>query len=183
DATGTQAVLELLFTNSGTDMLSNPRIVTLDNQAASIEVVTLDPTPKWTYNEEQNAYVMTDYRQEKYGIILKVLPQINKLGYVTLTIEPEVSEKSGQKTLSSQGLSVELPIIDRQTSSTTVMIKDGDTLIIGGLTKNKTTETVQKVPILGDIPLLGLLFRHKAKEVVKKDLLIFISPKILTIQE
>jgi len=183
DATATSAVLEMLFRNTDTEMLSNPRIVTLDNQAASIEVVTLDPTPQWTYNEEQNTYVMTDYRQEKYGIILNVTPQINKLGYVTLTIKPEVSEKSGDKLLTSQGLSVELPVIDKQTTSTTVMIKDGDTLVIGGLIKNKTTDTVQKVPLLGDIPILGFLFKHKGKEVVKKDLLIFITPKILTVQE
>jgi type IV pilus assembly protein PilQ len=64
-AAGTQAVLEILFTNSESEMLSNPRLVTLDNHPASIEVVTLDPTPQWTYNEDQNAYVMTDYRQEK----------------------------------------------------------------------------------------------------------------------
>ena len=102
------------------------------------------------------------------------------MGYVTLTIQPEVSEKSGDKLLTSTGLSVELPIIDKQTTSTTVMIKDGNTLVIGGLIKNKTTDTIQKVPLLGDIPILGFLFKHKGKEVVKKDLLIFITPKILT---
>jgi len=182
DATSTTAVLELLFRNIGTEMLSNPRIVTLDNQPASIEVVTLDPTPQWKYSEEQGAYVMTDYRQEKYGIILNVTPQINKLGFVTLTIKPEVSEKSGDKLLQSTGLSVELPIIDKQTTSTAVMIKDGETLVIGGLIKNKTTDTVQKIPLLGDIPILGFFFKHRAKEVVKKDLLIFITPRILTVQ-
>jgi len=182
DATSTTAVLELLFRNTGTEMLSNPRIVTLDNQPASIEVVTLDPTPQWTYNKDTGEYVMTDYRQEKYGIILNVTPQINKLGYVTLSIKPEVSEKSGDKLLQSTGLSVELPIIDKQTTSTAVMIKDGETLVIGGLIKNKTMDTIQKIPLLGDIPILGFFFKHRAKEVVKKDLLIFITPRILTVQ-
>ncbi len=182
DASSTEAVLELLFRDVSTELLSNPRVVTLDNQPASIEVVTLDPTPQWTYNEEQNTYVMTDYRQEKYGIMLSVTPQINKLGYVTLTVKPEVSDKTGTKTLTSTGLSVELPVIDKQTTSTMVMIKDGDTLVIGGLIKNKVTDTIQKVPFLGDIPILSFFFKYKSKEVIKKDLLIFITPKILTIQ-
>jgi type IV pilus assembly protein PilQ len=185
DASSTTAILEMLFQDGETDLLSNPRIVTLDNQEATIEVVTLDPTPQWSYNKEQNTYVMTDYRQEKYGIILKVTPQINKLGYVTLTIQPEVSEWLRDKTLSggTGGISVDLPVIYKQTTKTTVMIKDGSTLVIGGLIKNKTVEAVQKIPLLGDIPLLGYFFKHKAKSVEKKDLLIFLRPKILNIQE
>ncbi|MFH1578517.1 MAG: type IV pilus secretin PilQ [Candidatus Omnitrophota bacterium] len=184
DATSTMAILDLLFTDTDTEMLSNPRIVTLDNQPAVIEVVTLDPTPQWSYNKEQNAYVMTNYRQEKYGITLKVTPQVNKLGYVTLNIQPEVSEWLRDKTLSGgSGLSVDLPVIYRQTTSTTVMVKDGNTLVIGGLIKNKTTDTTQKIPILGDIPILGLLFRHTDKTTEKKDLLIFITPRILTIED
>ncbi|MBU0549098.1 MAG: type II and III secretion system protein, partial [Candidatus Omnitrophica bacterium] len=162
----------------------NPRIVTLDNKPAVIEVVTLDPTPQWSYNKDTNDYVMTNYRQEKYGIILKVTPQINKLGYVTLNLEPEVSEWLRDKTLAGgSGLSVDLPVIYRQTTSTTVMVKDGNTLVIGGLIKNKTTDTVQKVPFLGDIPILGIFFKHRTKTVEKKDLIIFITPKILTIQD
>jgi general secretion pathway protein D len=183
-AAGTQAVLEVLFENTDSELLSNPRIVTLDNQPASIEVVTLDPTPQWTYQEESNTYVMTDYRQEKYGIILNVTPQINKLGYVTLNIKPEVSEWLRDKTLSGgAGLSVDLPVVYKQATSTTVMVKDGETLVIGGLIKNKTTDTIQKIPILGDIPFLGYFFKHKAKEVEKKDLIIFITPRVLTVQE
>ena len=185
DASSTQVILQMLFTKNDTEMLSNPRIVTLDNKPASIEVVRLEPTPQWTYNEEQSAYVMTDYRQEKYGIILNVTPQINKLGYVTLTIEPEVSDKYTDKTLTggTGGLSVTLPVIDKQTTKTTVMVKDGNTLVIGGLIKNKTIDIVQKVPFLGDIPILGWFFKHKDKTVEKKDLLIFITPRILTQQE
>ncbi|MBU1871250.1 MAG: hypothetical protein KKH80_00390, partial [Candidatus Omnitrophica bacterium] len=184
DASGTTAVLDMLFTTTDSEMLSNPRIVTLDNKPAVIEVVTLDPTPQWSYNKDTNDYVMTNYRQEKYGIILKVTPQINKLGYVTLNLEPEVSEWLRDKTLAGgSGLSVDLPVIYRQTTSTTVMVKDGNTLVIGGLIKNKTTDTVQKVPFLGDIPILGMFFKHRTKTVEKKDLIIFITPKILTIQD
>jgi len=184
DASGTTAVLEMLFNNDTSDMLSNPRIVTLDNQEAMIEVVTLDPTPQWTYNRERGTYVMTNYRQEKYGIILKVTPQINKLGYVTLKIEPEVSEWLRDKTLvGGEGVEVEVPVIYKQTTSTRVMVKDGNTLVIGGLIKTKNTEQIRKVPILGDIPILGFFFKHKAKRVEKKDLLIFITPRILTAPE
>lgn len=183
DPSGTQMALELLFSTTDSELISNPRIVTMDNQPASIEVVTLDPTPQWSYNKEQNAYVMTDYRQEKYGILLEVTPQINKLGYVTLNLMPEVSEWLRNKTLSGgSGLSVDLPVIYKQTTKTTVMVRDGDTLVIGGLIKNKTTETVYKVPLLGDIPIIGLLFKKKEKVVEKKDLLIFITPTILTIR-
>ena len=69
-----------------------------------------------------------------------------------------------------------------QTTTTKVMIKDGETLVIGGLIRDKTIDTVNKIPVLGDIPFLGYFFKHSAKTTVKKNLLIFITPRIVTPQ-
>ncbi len=75
-----------------------------------------------------------------------------------------------------------IPVLDTQTTFTKVMIKDGETLVIGGLVKDKVIDVVNKVPLLGDIPVMGYFFKHKGKTTVKKNLLIFVTPKIVTPQ-
>ena len=92
-----------------------------------------------------------------------------------------ISENTGNKEFTSSGGNIaEVPVLNTQTTSTKVMIKDGETLVIAGLIRDKTIDTVSKIPVLGDVPILGYLFRHKNKTVVKKNLLIFITPKIVT---
>jgi len=99
-------------------------------------------------------------------------------------VKPEVSENLGDKEFSSaSGVTAEIPVLYTQTTSTRVTVKNGETLVIGGLVRDKTVDTVNKIPIFGDIPLLGYLFKHKNKTVEKKNLLIFITPKIIKFQE
>lgn len=171
-----QAVLELLSTRTDTNTLSNPRIVTLDNQPASITVGTKWPVAEYTYNSEQAKWQVSGWKYQEYGIILKVTPHVNKEGYVTMDIAPQVSDKTGEVSFDTAAI----PILSTQETSTRVMVKDGETLIIAGLLKDKTTDTKKKIPILGDIPLLGLLFQKSEKVLEKTDLLIFITPHIIT---
>lgn len=176
DATQLSAVLELLSSRTDTNILSNPRIVTLDNQPASITVGTKWPVANYTYNSDQAKWQVSGWQYLDFGILLKVTPHVNKEGFVTLDIAPEVSEQNGSVKFDT----ADVPILTTQETKTRVMIKDGETLIIAGLLKDKTTDTKKKIPILGDIPLIGLIFQKKETVIEKKDLLIFITPHIIT---
>ncbi len=101
---------------------------------------------------------------------------MNQAGYVTLELHPEVSELSG--TTDFQGVNV--PNIATENVETNVMVKDGDTLVIAGLLTDKLTDIKKKVPFLGDIPVVGLIFRKSEKTVTKRDLIIFLTPHIIT---
>ncbi|MFH2137209.1 MAG: secretin N-terminal domain-containing protein [Candidatus Omnitrophota bacterium] len=175
DATSFSLMMEAITSRGKTRILSNPSITTMDNQEAEIHVGTDWPIASYSYNEETDRFVITGWEYKSYGVLLRVTPTINKDGFVTLKLHPEISDK--QDVVNFQG--AEVPILSTQTTDATVMIKDGETLVIGGLLKDKTVTTKTKVPILGDIPILGLLFTHKADAIEKKDLLIFITPHII----
>lgn len=175
DFTGLQATLEALATRTDTNVLSNPRITTLNNQEAKITVGTKWPVASYSYSDETGRWNVSGWDYVEYGIILTVTPTVNKDGYITLTVIPEVSDLTGSVTFEG----AEVPIISTKQAEVQVMIKDGETLVIGGMIKDKIINTRKKIPLLGDIPLLGYLFSHKSTEVEKRDLLIFLTPHIL----
>ncbi|MCP4649422.1 MAG: hypothetical protein GY853_04985 [PVC group bacterium] len=175
DATTFSLLLEAIKTRGKTRILSNPRITTLDNHPAEIHVGTDWPIANYSYNEESDRFVISGWEYKSYGVLLQVTPTINQNGYVTLKLHPEISDMTD--VIDFQGAKV--PILSTQTTDATVMVKDGETLVIGGLLKDKTVTTKSKVPILSDIPILGLLFTHKSDIVEKRDLLIFITPHII----
>ncbi|MFH1093807.1 MAG: secretin N-terminal domain-containing protein [Candidatus Omnitrophota bacterium] len=175
DGASFSLLLEAIQTKVKTKILSNPSITTLDNEMAEIHVGTDWPIANYTYSEEQGRFVISGWEYKSYGILLRVTPTINQNGYVTLKLHPEVSDKTGD--VDFEGATV--PVLSIQTADATVMIKDGETLVIGGLIKDKTVETKTQVPLLGNIPILGKLFQHKAEEVVRNNLLIFITPHIV----
>jgi type IV pilus assembly protein PilQ len=171
-----QAVLEVLKTRTDTNILSNPKIVTLDNKPARIEVGTKHPIPDFGANSETGQLQTTGITYENIGINFQVTPHVNKAGFVTLDLQPEVSEVTG--TRSFQGIDV--PLIGTEEVTTSVMVKDGDTLVIAGLIKDKVTDTKKKLPLLGDIPIVGLIFQKTEKAIIKSDLIIFMTPHIIT---
>jgi len=175
DASTFNILLQAIETRAKTNILSNPRITTMDNTAAKIHVGTDWPIASYTYNEQTDRFVITGWEYKSYGILLEVTPTINKNGYITLKMHPEISDK--QEEIDFQGASV--PVLTTQTTEATVMIKDGETLAVGGLLKTKKVITKTKVPFLGDIPILGFLFSHKSETMNKTDLLIFITPHII----
>jgi len=176
DGSSFSILLEAIQTRAKTKILSNPRITTLDNEEAEIHIGTDWPIANYSYNEETDRFVITGWEYKSYGVLLRVTPTINKNGYVTLKLHPEISDK--QEEIDFQGARV--PVLTTQTADATVMVKDGQTLVIGGLIKDKVVNTKTKFPFLGDIPILGTLFTHKAEEVIKSDLLIFITPHIVS---
>ena len=175
DYTGLQATMEFLITRSDTEVLSNPRITTLNNQEAKITVGTKWPVAHYGYSEDTNNWYITGWEYIQFGILLNVTPVINQDNYITLNVKPEISDLEG--TVDFTGAKV--PIIATKQAEASVMIKDGRTLVIGGLIKDKMIDERKKLPILGDIPILSLLFSKKVKTIEKRELIIFITPRII----
>ncbi len=171
-----QAVMELLKTRTDTNILSNPRIVTLDNHAAKIVVGSQYPIPSYNYNEEQAKLQVNGFQYKDIGIIFDVTPHVNNAGFVTLEIEPKITEILDYVTVESTSL----PRLSTESAKTKVMIKDGQTLVIAGLIKDTLTVIKKKIPIFGDIPILGLAFQKSEKTKKKTDLLLFLTPHIIS---
>ncbi|MDP2923166.1 MAG: secretin N-terminal domain-containing protein [Candidatus Omnitrophota bacterium] len=173
-----QVLLDFLKTQSDTKYLARPRILTLNNETAEIKIATQEAVGSITNTQGQGTASSTTTSAERIetGVTLRVTPQINpETGEITMFVVPTVKDTS-TSTLSSSYKDPE----ERSTKSM-VRIKDGETVIIGGLIRNDTSQTITKLPILGDIPVLGALFRHKNKDRDReRELLVFITPHIIT---
>jgi type IV pilus assembly protein PilQ len=175
DFTQFKAVLEILKSRSDTKIVSNPRITTINNEEAKIIVGTVVPIPVYEYSREAGTRIISGYRDQEIGIKLSVTPNINEADFVTLVVRPSVEE-----IIAWTGPDDERPIISTRTAETKVMIKDGETLVIGGLISEKKIKNRKKLPILGDIPLLGFFFSKREDTLDKTELLIFVTPHIIT---
>lgn len=183
-------VLRTLASALDTNLLSAPKITTVNNREAEIKVTQKLPWAEPSVSVEGTSGTITvtwTINFEEVGIILKVTPIINEEGNIIMTLSPEVSEKTADYTLTvTQGTTsvpYTVPIIDKRSASTKVVVGDGQTLIIGGMIKDKTTKGETKIPLLGDIPYLGYLFKSKKDIYDKTELLIFVSPKVITPDE
>lgn len=167
--------LDLLIHNGNARVLANPKIATLNGKEASILIGSRVPyqTSGTTFAGGGAAQV-TQVQKEEVGIKLKITPVINADGYITTQITPEVSSVVGFK-----GQNNDLPVVDTRQATTTVRLKDGASIIIGGLLSEQKSTTMTKLPILGDIPVIGYLFQHRITSTTKKDLVIEITPHIL----
>ena len=120
----------------------------------------------------------TQVEFEDIGVILNVTALINPDGFVRMTIEPSVTDLTNRTTQVSEDL--EVPILTKRTATTTVTVRDGQTIVIGGLISDQYEKRMRKVPFLGDIPLLGALFRSELEETAKTELLIVLTPHVIT---
>jgi len=162
-----------------TDLLSSPRITALNNQEAKILVGQSQPYATNTVTQTTGlATTATNLTFIDIGVKLFVTPTINKDGFVTMKIRPEVSSSTSNYTYGSPATTV--PIVTTTQAETSVTVKDGTTIIIGGLIKDQRTSTVDKLPFLGDIPVIGQAFRKTQNEVVKQELVVFLTPHIVT---
>ena len=169
-------VLSALTTLSKTRIVSNPTIVTLNNTEATINVGEEYPIPKYQYNQQTGNLEVNGFDYRSIGINLKVTPQVNARGFVKLNLDPEVSARGVNVTFGS----AQIPIIATRKAHTQVSLKDGSTLGIGGMMRKQTTNGTSKVPLLGDIPILGYLFKSKSKDDETTNLLIFITAKVVS---
>ena len=156
-------------------MLANPKLTTLNGKEASILIGSRIPyVITGTAFAGGAAAPVQQVQREEVGIKLRITPLINADGYITTVIEPEVSTVIG-----FQGQNNDLPVVSTRQASTTVRLKDGTSVIIGGLLSEERTTNITKVPILGQIPGLGVLFQHRSATTTKHDLVIEVTPHIL----
>jgi len=174
-------VLSALQTQNSVKIVSNPTIVTLNNSEASINVGEENPIPNYAYNQERGSFEVQGFTWKQIGIILKVTPQVNARGDIKLTLAPEVSQRSGSTTFGGAG-GASLPIVGTRKALTTVSLKDGYTMGIGGLLNASKTDGQNRVPVLGAVPILGRLFRSDTKNSDITNLIIFVTAKTLSAQ-
>ena len=176
---GMGILIQALKTDGSTNILSTPSVVTLDNEEAILSVGEEVPFVTGSFssisNNNSNSNPFTTVNREEVGVMLKVTPQISKGNAVRLEIEQESSKvKSGEPGLQTTS---------KSTMQTNVMIQDGELLILGGLIEDQFDNTESKVPLLGDIPLLGRLFRSSSKTDKQSVLMMFIRPTIIRTPE
>ena len=176
-----QMSLTLRMLNEDTDaeFLANPRIVASNNQKAVIKITRNQPVPQLNFNEQTAQAVFGGFQDKEFGNTLTVTPSINKDHFVSLSVQPEISNKVGDATFQFGGATVASPIIDKRTFDSNVLIRSGDTLAIGGLLQDEMTKGRTKVPVMGDIPLFGYLFQERLNVRTKRNLLVFVTPCII----
>ncbi|MDB5302615.1 MAG: gspD 1 [Phycisphaerales bacterium] len=173
--TNVNATLHALATAGKLDVLSRPYILASDNQLASITVGQEVPFITDTRLTDTGQTINTIQYQD-VGIILNVTPHINPEGLVILDVAPEISQLADTTVPISAG--VDAPVINKRSAQSRVGIVNGQTIVIGGLMEDRKTTTVSKVPILGDIPWIGELFRRTQAAKSKTELLIFLTPHV-----
>jgi general secretion pathway protein D len=160
------------------NILSTPRLIVLDNEEATIQVGTDIPivTGEVTAGDVTQAQpsVLRNIQYRSTGVILRVKPTINTEGLLTLSISQEVSE------MGANPPGINSPTILTRRINTTVVAAHGESIALGGLISESKGWTETKIPLLGDIPVIGPLFKTTSKENRKTELLIFLTPTILT---
>ncbi|MFO7760674.1 MAG: type II secretion system secretin GspD [Desulfobia sp.] len=168
------ALISALSTDSDTNILSTPSLVTLDNQEAEIVVGQNVPYITGSYTTDSSDSSVNPFQtieREDVGLKLKIKPQINEGNIIQLDIEQEVSNIESYRD--------EGPTTNTRSITTSVVVENGKILVLGGLISDELQESVQKVPLLGDIPLLGQLFRYTSSQQQKRNLMVFLQPIIL----
>ncbi|WP_375374175.1 type II secretion system secretin GspD [Escherichia coli] len=165
------ALMQAIKNDSSTNVLSTPSITTLDNQEAFFMVGQDVPVLTGSTVGSDNRNPFNTVERKKVGIMLKVTPQINEGNAVQMLIEQEVSKVEGQTSLDV--------VFGERKLKTTVLANDGELIVLGGLIDEQAGESVAKIPLLGDIPLIGHLFKSTADKKEKRNLMVFIRPTIL----
>jgi general secretion pathway protein D len=169
-------LITAIASQSGTNVLATPQILTLDNVEGVFE--NGEQVPILETTNATNGSTQTAVKQQKVALTLKITPQINKATrFIKLKIDQKIEDFSSRALpagVQNNGVGTVI-----RSLATTVVVRDKDTIAMGGLMRDKETNTISKVPLLGDIPVLGWLFKNSVKSVEKVNLLFFMTPKIL----
>jgi type II secretory pathway component GspD/PulD (secretin) len=172
-----QVVLEALKSVGDTKILSNPQIAVMDGEEATIEVIEDQPYKEVSIESGTTNITGVSYIFKPVGVLLNVTPRINDEQFITCSIKPEISSISQWYDGAPQEGT---PVIKKAHAETTVMVKDGVTIIIGGLIKDRKDEATSSVPILGSLPLIGRFFRYETVSSVNSETVVFLTPRIIT---
>jgi type IV pilus assembly protein PilQ len=170
-----EVVLDFLINDGKAKLLADTKLATMNNRQATIHIGDIVPYVVTTY--AAGAAGVTEQakiEKEKVGIKLNITPHVSDDGYITTAVEPEVSSIIG-----FVGPNDEIPWVKTRKASTTVRVKDGETIVIAGLLNEEKTTQISKFPILGQIPILGKLFQHTYINTKKTDLIVEITPRII----
>ena len=170
-----ELLINALASQSRVQVLSNPSVMVENNSEGFIQVGETIRLPSGV--SFSSAGQQSSVTPEDIGIILTVKPSINPEGFVRMQIEPEISRLSLQTTQISENFNS--PVVTRRRATTTVTVKDGQTVVIGGLISDRFERVDKKIPLLGDIPLLGSLFRQYKENSSKTELLIVLTPHVV----
>lgn len=173
------ALIEALEEAGRTEILSSPRIMAANNREARILVGSTEPYVTTTVTTPASGPSTTaeSVTFVEVGVKLFVTPTIHEDDFITMKIKPEVSSVTGNLTTGNNNT---IPVIETSEAETTVIVKDRTAIVIGGLIKDEKITTSKKVPLLGDIPLLGYVFRSKSGLTRKTEIVIFLTPRITT---
>ncbi len=174
---GLDATLHALAVRNKTEILSRPSILTRSSQQATIMVGQSIPIITNSRVSDQTNNTINTVMYRDIGIILRVTPFITPDGLVEMIVSPEISSLSAKTVPISN--TVDQPVIDKRQADTVVVTPSDQTVVIGGLISNETTDRDSKVPFLGDIPILGYAFKRKVKTNAKTELLIFLTPHVV----
>lgn len=172
------ALITALSANSKSNLLSTPSLLTLDNQKAEILVGQNVPfqTGSYTTDASGAGNPFTTIERKDIGVTLKVTPHINEGATLRLEIEQEISSIAPSTGLNAQAVDL---VTNKRMIKSTILADDGQVIVLGGLIQDDITESVSKVPLLGDIPLLGGLFRSTREAHVKRNLMVFLRPTVV----
>ena len=173
------AVLGAMSNQGDVDVLSSPSVVTMNNQIALLSVGTQEVffTSQVIFNNQGGlTQTVTNPGTVTNGVILSVTPQVAADGWVTMSIQPAITNLAGEA-ISANG--DRFPVMDVRVTDNVIRVREGETIFIGGLLEDVTRESVSKTPILGDIPILGSLFKRKDRSSRKSDLVVMITPTVL----
>ncbi len=168
-----QTTVNALISQGKAKVVATPRIATLDNHEAIINIGSRIPYAVPVSNGSGSTQWAVEYIDA--GVKLKITPQLGEEGYVTAFIQPEVSSISEWRTTSAG----EFPVITTRNAQATLRVKDGETIVVGGLLSETDRENVSKIPVLGQIPLMGLLFQNRTIEKAKTEIVFLITPHVI----
>ncbi len=161
-------------------LLANPRILVLDNEKATFKAVREIPYQQLQQGGWQS-YGTTEFKE--VGVELQVTPHLAKDGMIRLRIVPVFSAyvRDVMLSLGTVGTPITMPqpVVDTRQADTIALVQDGDTVVIGGLRKEEVTQEISKIPLLGDIPILGALFKFEGEQTINSELIVFITPRLM----
>lgn len=178
DSISIDAILSAAQDDVRAKLLANPRVLVLDNEQAEIKIVEEIPYQQLTQSTEGSGAVgTTEFRD--VGVELRVTPHLTREGLIHLKLNPKFSTSTGSVNIGSGDNAIPQPIVATRETTTTALIKDNQTVVIGGLRKQDKIQETSKIPLLGDLPLLGALFRFEGESTINSELVVFITPHVV----
>jgi type IV pilus assembly protein PilQ len=170
DSLNVDAILHAQLENTKAKLLANPRILVVDNEVATFNIVREIPYKESTVSAGGSTETI---KFKNVGVNLEVMPHVTRDGLLRLSIAPDFGVVVGQDDATG------VVVVDTRKLSTTTLVNDGDTVVLAGLHKKDVAERVNKIPLLGDLPIIGVLFKFEGEDTANNELVVFITPQII----